>query len=182
MSPKETDRLSRLLSLVLRHEPEKLGLTLDEAGWTSTDALLEALARHGRSATFDNLRHVVETNDKKRFAFNEDLTRIRANQGHSIEVALGYEPTTPPEILLHGTAPQFLASIRSDGLRKGQRHDVHLSASLETAQKVGQRRGNAVILKVRAGDMHRAGHAFQLSANGVWLTDFVPPEFIEFPA
>ena len=181
MTEKETIRASKFLSLVLRHEPERVGLTLGEAGWVGVEELLQAVNRHGVALTLDDLRHVVATSDKKRFAFSEDGLRIRASQGHSVEVDLQYPPQTPPEILYHGTAARFLDSIRQHGLQKMERHDVHLSAETKLTLQVGGRHGKPVLLTIRAGDMHRAGFVFRCSANGVWLVDNVPPQFIQFP-
>ena len=172
--------VSKFLSLVLRHEPQRIGITLDEAGWTDVDGLLAAAARHGNPFTREELLHVVATNDKKRFALSDDGTRIRASQGHSVSVELGYEPSEPPEKLYHGTATRFVESIRGEGLRPGERQHVHLSTTPEIATGVGQRHGKPVVLTVRAGAMHRAGYAFYVSANGVWLTPSVPVEFLEF--
>jgi putative RNA 2'-phosphotransferase len=177
------DRLvktSKFLSLVLRHQPEKIGLKLDEAGWTPVDELLSRCRDHGVIITRDELREVVANNDKKRFSFNDDGLLIRANQGHSVEVDLGYEPALPPGILYHGTAERFLASIREQGLIKGRRHHVHLSADLETAEKVGRRHGKPVVIRVAAGRMHQDGIVFYLSANGVWLTEHIPVPYLSF--
>lgn len=179
MTEKELIRTSKFLSLILRHEPGRVGLKLDSAGWVSVSKLLEAVNRNGVSLTLDQLKHVVAANDKKRFAFSEDGRLIRASQGHSIGVDLEYEPQTPPEFLYHGTPERFLESIRANGLNKGQRHHVHLSPDPQTAAKVGQRRGRPVVLTIRSGEMHRQGHVFYRSANGVWLVDNVPPDFIE---
>ncbi len=172
---------SKFLSLVLRHEPGLIGIALDDAGWTDVDALLAACARHGQPVTRAELDELVAASDKQRFAFSPDGRQIRANQGHSVEVDLALEPITPPAVLLHGTVDKFLAAIRAQGLIKGERHHVHLSAERETANKVGQRRGRAVVLTVQAGAMAAAGHVFYRSANGVWLVDHVPPAFIDFP-
>jgi putative RNA 2'-phosphotransferase len=178
MDPK---RISKFLSLVLRHEPGKIGIILDAQGWTDCDELIAAAARHGLRFDRATLLEIVRTNDKQRFALSDDGTRIRANQGHSVAVDLALVPEPPPETLFHGTVEKFLASIRLEGLRKGERHHVHLSPDLVTATKVGQRRGKPVILRIRAAEMAKAGHEFFLSENGVWLTDTVPPEFIDFP-
>jgi putative RNA 2'-phosphotransferase len=172
--------VSKFLSLVLRHRPEKLGLTLDREGWVSVSALLEALEAHGRRLTPDELREVVRTNDKQRFAFSPDGLSIRASQGHSIEVELGYEPAEPPALLYHGTAERFVPSIRRQGLLKGRRHHVHLSELEATARAVGSRYGRPVVLRVACGRMRADGHAFFRSANGVWLTDSVPARYITF--
>ena len=179
---KNTVRASKFLTLIIRHEPEKVGLQLDEAGWVGVDELLAAVNRNGLALTLEQLKSIVANNDKKRFAFSEDGVRIRASQGHSVEVDLKYSPQTPPEWLYHGTPERFVESIRTGGLHKGERHHVHLAADEATASKVGERRGRRVILKIRAGEMHRAGHAFFRSDNGVWLAESVPGEFIEFPA
>ena len=179
MHPKELVKLSKFLSLVLRHEPERIGITLDSAGWVPVIDLMAACERHGIALSYTDLAEVVATSHKKRFAFSEDGQRIRANQGHSVEVDLGLTPVPPPEILYHGTVEKFLPSIRNEGLRKGERHHVHLSADETTAIKVGERRGQPVILKIAAGKMHADGHPFFLSANGVWLTDHVPVLYIQ---
>ena len=181
MNDKETTRTSKFLSLVLRHEPERVGLKLGEAGWVGVEELLQAVNRHGVSLTLDQLKHIVATSDKKRFAFSEDGLRIRASQGHSVEVDLQYPPQMPPETLYHGTAMRFLDSIRLNGLQKMERHDVHLSAETKLTVQVGSRHGKPALLTIRAGDMHRAAFVFRCSANGVWLVDHVPPQFIQFP-
>lgn len=181
MNDKETIRTSKFLSLILRHEPERVGLKLDEAGWTGVDDLLRAVNQHGTPLTIEQLQRIVATSDKKRFAFSEDGRRIRASQGHSVEVDLRYVPQKPPEILYHGTAIRFLDSIRKNGLQRMERHDVHLSTETKVTVQVGGRHGKPALLTIRAGDMHRAGHEFRVSANGVWLVKRVPPEFIEFP-
>ena len=182
MTEKEATRTSKFLSLVLRHEPERIRLKLDAAGWVEVEELLQAIQRQGNPLTLEQLKHIVDTNQKKRFAFSEDGRRIRASQGHSVEVDLEYAPEVPPERLYHGTATRFLDSIRQNGLKKMQRHDVHLSPEGKLGEQVGGRHGKPVVLVVRAGEMHRAGHVFRRSANGVWLVKQVPPEFIDFPA
>ena len=163
---------------MLRHKPETIGISLDANGWVDVDELLDAFEDHGRAMTIPELEKVVRENDKQRFIFSEDGLRIRAHQGHSVQVDLGLQPQSPPGVLYHGTVESFMESIFKDGLQKGRRHHVHLSPNLETATKVGQRRGRPVILEIQAGEMHRAGHSFFVSANGVWLADFVPPQFI----
>lgn len=172
---------SKFLSLVLRHEPHSIGIELDPAGWVDVDVLLAACGRAGVAIDRPLLEQVVAENEKKRFAFNDDGTRIRASQGHSVEVALGYEAAVPPERLYHGTAAKNVGSILASGLNPGSRHAVHLSESPETAVAVGARHGRPVVLGIRAGDMHRAGLRFEKSANGVWLADGIPPQFIEPP-
>ena len=169
------------MSLVLRHEPERIGLTLDRAGWVEVEALLTACRAHGRPLERAELEDVVANNEKKRFAFSDDGQRIRASQGHSVEIELGYTPEVPPAELFHGTATRFLDAIRREGLQKQGRHHVHLSADAETAEKVGQRHGKVALLTVRSGEMHALGRPFFRSENGVWLTEQVPVEFIVFP-
>ena len=173
---------SKFLSLVLRHDPAKVGVVLDDAGWTAVATLLDALGRHGHPLTRAELDELVRTSDKQRYALSPDGTRIRANQGHSVDVELDLPVTAPPTRLFHGTVAEFLPSIREKGLIKGSRHHVHMSADTETATKVGGRRGKPEILVIRAAEMAAAGHVFFRSANGVWLTDVVPPQFIEEPA
>ena len=180
MTDKELIRISKFLSLILRHEPERVGLRLDDAGWVGVAELLNANNQQGVSLTLDQLKHIVATSDKKRFAFSEDGLRIRASQGHSLEVDLQYEPQAPPELLYHGTATRFLDSIRERGLERMERHAVHLSAETKLTFQVGGRHGKPVLLVIRAGDMHRAGHLFRCSANGVWLVDHVPAQYIQF--
>jgi putative RNA 2'-phosphotransferase len=172
---------SKFLSLVLRHDPARIGITLDAAGWTEVDALLAACAAHGVAITRGQLAEIVAHSDKQRFALSADGERIRANQGHSVEVALGLAPQAPPARLYHGTVRAALDAIRATGLERRARHHVHLSADRETATKVGARRGAPVILTIRADEMAAAGHTFYRSDNGVWLTDHVPPGFIEGP-
>lgn len=183
MTIKSTTKQSKFLSLILRHEPDKIGLTLDEAGWASVPELLAQLEAHGRGMSKEELEHVVAINDKQRFSFNEDKTRIRANQGHSLKTLdLGLQPVEPPEILYHGTAARFLDSILQTGLEKRSRQHVHLSADTETAHKVGIRHGKPIIFQVAAGQMHRSGFVFFCADNGVWLTDHVSVTYLEVMA
>lgn len=174
-------RISKFLSLVLRHQPEKIGLALDPQGWADVDELLAKAQQAGVPVTLDILQAVVESNDKKRFAFSEDRRRIRAQQGHSIEVELGLDPAAPPEELFHGTADRFLDSIRAQGLVAGKRQHIHLSPDGDTAVRVGQRHGRPVVLRVLAGRMHQDGFPFYVSGNGVWLTEVVPARYLVFP-
>jgi putative RNA 2'-phosphotransferase len=169
------------MSLVLRHDPAKFGVELDSAGWARVDELLAAAARAGVPLDEAALRRVVEENDKKRFALSDEGAMIRASQGHSVAVDLGLEPVEPPAVLFHGTATRFLDSIRREGLVPGTRQHVHLSADEATATTVGARHGRPAVLRVDAARMHAARHRFFLSANGVWLTEAVPPEYLIFP-
>jgi putative RNA 2'-phosphotransferase len=178
MNEKETIRISKRLARHLRHDPAAIGLTLAPGGWVEVTTLLGALRAHGFAVTREELDEVVETNNKRRFAFDESGTRIRASQGHSVAVELGLPDATPPDVLYHGTVAKFLDAILREGLRPMNRHAVHLSATLDTARTVGARRGKPVILHVDAAAMAAAGHTFQVSANGVWLTASVPPEYL----
>jgi len=178
INEKQVTRLSKFLSLVLRHKPETIGLTLDENGWTDVKILLQKLKSKGKNVDLITLQYVVENNTKQRFAFNEDQTQIRANQGHSIKIDLGYKPVEPPETLYHGTAERFLDSIFKTGLEKRNRHHVHMSGDLDTASKVGVRHGKLVILEVLSKAMYKDGYPFFISENKVWLTDTVPPQYL----
>ena len=176
---KRATSISKYLSLVLRHNPAAAGVTLDAEGWVGVDELLAGAASQGFSFTRAELEQVVQTNEKQRFAFSVDSQRIRASQGHSISVDLGLTPETPPEVLYHGTVDRFLSSIMDQGLEKLSRQFVHLSPDVETATRVGSRRGQPVILKIAAASMHSDGFRFFCSSNGVWLTERVPPQYIE---
>ena len=180
MQENNKDRISKFLSLVLRHDPGKIGLELDDQGWADVEELISKAADKNMVFSRLELEEVVVTNDKQRFAYNADKSKIRANQGHSIDVELQLEKRQPPEVLYHGTVNRFLESIKAQGLQKMSRHHVHLSADRLTAEKAGSRRGQAVILIVRSGEMSRAGIEFYQSSNGVWLTDSVPIEYIVF--
>ena len=179
LNRKDEIHLGKFLSKVLRHTPELIGIKLDEQGWTDVDELLAKMHTFGKSVSREDLQQIVANNNKKRYAFNEDQSRIRASQGHSVEVELGYSPTKPPEFLYHGTAQRFISSILQLGLQKQKRHHVHLSADTETASKVGIRHGKLVMLTIRSAEMYQAGFEFFLSKNGVWLTEVVPAEFID---
>jgi putative RNA 2'-phosphotransferase len=170
---------SKFLSLVLRHKPEEIGLVLDQNGWASIDELIALANARGTKLSGPEIESIVENSDKKRFAISADGTKIRANQGHSVDIALGLEPQTPPERLYHGTATRFLESIHATGLHSASRQHVHLSTDLATAEKVGSRHGKPVILTVDAGQMARDGHLFYLSENGVWLTETVPAKYLD---
>ena len=178
---KRHTEISKFLSYVLRHRPHEIGVELDAQGWVPIDRLLAAAAAHGRHMSREELEHVVAHNNKRRFAVSEDGLRIRASQGHSTAVDLGYEPAAPPEVLYHGTAREHLDSIRRHGLLRGKRHQVHLSLDEETARAVGQRHGEPLVLVVRSGEMARAGFTFYVAANGVWLTDAVPYRYVDEP-
>ncbi|OWP87928.1 RNA 2'-phosphotransferase [Flavobacterium covae] len=179
MNEKEIKNISKFLSLILRHSPETINLKLDENGWADVEELITKSNKNRKLLDFETLQYVVETNDKKRFSFNDDLTKIRANQGHSISVDLELQPQTPPDELYHGTVAKFMDAILKDGLQKMSRQHVHLSKDKETAIKVGNRRGGAIILKINTHQMTKDGYLFYCSENGVWLTDEVPPKYIQ---
>ena len=171
-------KYSKFMSLVLRHKPEVAGIQLDEGGWTDVDQLLHGARRKGYLLTLELLKEIVETNDKKRFAFNDDCSKIRASQGHSRDVDLGLDPKEPPSELFHGTATRFWSSIQKKGLIKGSRQHVHLSSDLQTAGKVGIRHGKLLVLRIDNRRMREDGFTFYLSQNNVWLTDQVPMEYL----
>lgn len=177
---KQLKSISKFLSLVLRHQPSTINIVLDEQGWVDTKLLLAQMNKHGKRIDLNLLQTVVATNNKKRFAFNEDGSKIRANQGHSVKVALDYEAVEPPATLFHGTATKHLDSIKATGLEKRSRHHVHLSADEQTAVQVGQRHGKPVVIVVLAKEMFEAGHVFFKSENGVWLTESVPTKYLKF--
>jgi putative RNA 2'-phosphotransferase len=178
MDGKRNIRISKYLAKHLRHEPERIGIELDAQGWVGVEELLGAAAAHGFPFSREELEEVVATNDKRRYVIDEDGGRVRANQGHSVTVDLDLPVMEPPAWLYHGTVGRFLDAIRSEGLRPMNRHAVHLSPDRETATRVGARRGRPVVLPVDAGAMHRDGHTFRMSENGVWLVDAVPPGYL----
>jgi len=180
ITTKQIKKISKFLSLILRHKPEVIGLELDENGWVAVETLLSKMNAGNRyfEITFEILSEVVTTNNKKRFAFNEDKSMIRASQGHSLEINLGYEAQKPPKILFHGTAKRFVDEILKTGLEKRNRQHVHLSSDIITATAVGQRHGKPVIFEVSAAAMYQDEFEFFLSENGVWLTESVPAKYL----
>lgn len=182
MKEQNTKKISKFLSLVLRHKPEVIGISLDQNGWVGVDVLLEAMNKNGKQVDRPLLEEVVATNNKKRFAFNEDKSKIRASQGHSVDIELGLKEIQPPDKLFHGTAKKNVDSIFKIGLEKRGRNHVHLSSDDITAIKVGGRHGKPVVLVVMSGEMHRDGMKFYRSENGVYLTDSVDPRYIRLPS
>jgi putative RNA 2'-phosphotransferase len=178
ISEKETTHISKLLSLVLRHKPDTIGIELDENGWTDVAVMINKINQTGLHIDFEILKHVVDTNPKKRFAFNATFDKIRANQGHSVDVELGYVAQQPPAVLYHGTSTRVVDAILKNGLEKMDRHHVHLSTDIETALKVGQRHGKPFIFAIRADEMFQKKYEFYRADNGVWLTDHVPANFL----
>jgi putative RNA 2'-phosphotransferase len=171
-------RISKFLSKHLRHQPDRLGLTLAPGGWVTVDALLAACAAYGMPLTRADLDEVVGKNSKQRFSYDETGARIRANQGHSVAVDLELTPAEPPAVLYHGTGAGAVAAIEREGLYKQRRHHVHLSADVATAVAVGRRHGRPVVFRVDTAAMRAAGYLFYCSENGVWLVDEVPPAFL----
>lgn len=168
---------SRFLSLILRHKPETIGITLDEHGWANVDELIEKISiRHPMS--MEMLEEIVATDNKMRYSFNEDKTLIRANQGHSIDVDVELEEKIPPKVLYHGTGEKYISSIEKEGLIPKSRLYVHLSADYETAVKVGSRHGKPVVYLVNCAEMASDGYKFYRSVNGVWLTKHVPVKYM----
>lgn len=170
-------KIGKYLSLILRHKPQIIGIELDKNGWADTEELINGVKNKFPYFNMEQLEHIVKTNDKKRYSFNEDKSKIRANQGHSLNVDVELKEVQPPEFLYHGTARRFLFSIMKNGLVPGSRIYVHLSHDEETAERVGRRHGEPVVLKIEAGKMNKDGFSFYLSENGVWLTKLVPAEY-----
>lgn len=173
-------RESKFLSRILRHEPELVGLTLGPGGWVLVDDLLRGMKRAGYGLKRDALEQIVADNDKRRFTLSEDSRRIRAAQGHSVAVSLDLPAAIPPVELFHGTATGNLDAIWAEGIKPGRRQHVHLSGDPDTATRVGQRHGKPVVLRISTGKMHEDGHQFWQADNGVWLTDYVAPQYLGF--
>ncbi len=170
-------KLGRFLSLVLRHNPDAAGITLDEHGWADVRELLAGVRRSGRQIDMETLERIVRENNKQRYSFNEDHTKLRANQGHSIPVDVELTATQPPRYLYHGTAARFLPAIQREGIKKMTRQYVHLSGDYQTAIEVRRRHGAPVVITIDAAAMARDGEIFYLSENGVWLCEYVAPRY-----
>lgn len=179
ISEKQQTYISKFLSLVLRHKPEKIGIQLDQNGWVEIKELIEKSNKYGIQFNRETLNHIVSTNAKKRFAFNDQLNKIRASQGHSVKIELGYKNQKPPEILYHGTSEKSVDSIQEKGLEKRNRQHVHLSSDTETAIRVGQRHGKPFVFEILAEEMYNDNFEFYISENGVWLTDNVPTKYLK---
>lgn len=179
-SDKQKKNTSKFISLILRHKPETIGITLDEHGWADVDDLIAGINRQeGHVLDRDLLEEIVRTDEKQRYSFNEDHSLIRANQGHSIPVDVELEEKTPPDVLWHGTGEKYVSSIDVQGLNPRSRLYVHLSSDIETAKKVGNRHGRPVIYEVNCAAMIKDGYRFFLSANQVWLTKEVPTQYLK---
>lgn len=170
---------SKFLSFILRHKPETIGLKLSDSGWVKIEDLIDAARKNGRMINKELIDEVVKTNDKQRFTYSSDGLYIRANQGHSIQIDLDLKAQVPPNILFHGTAEKFVDNIFKEGLLKMKRHHVHLHVSKDDARKVGERRGKPIILEIDSKSMYDDGLSFYLSKNGVWLTEYVSPQYIK---
>ena len=171
-------KLGRFISLILRHHPEQIGITLDSEGWADTQALLDGINASGRRIDMETLERIVRENNKQRYSFNGDKSKIRANQGHSIPVEVGMQVMTPPDRLYHGTATRFLDSIKRDGIKKMSRLYVHLTKDVETAVSIGKRHGKPVVLVIDTKAMHKDGYTFRLSDNGVWQSEDIPWRYV----
>lgn len=178
MISKEDMRISKFMSLILRHKPEEIGLKFDEYGYIKTSDLINGLNRKGYKVIISDIERIVDEDDKQRYSFNHDKSKIKANQGHSIAVNLELQAIEPPEVLYHGTATRFSENIFKEGIKKQARQYVHLSADIETATKVGKRHGELVIFKINSVQMYKDGYKFFLSENKVWLTDYVPIKYL----
>ena len=173
-------RISKLMSLLLRHQPEKAHLDIDVNGWVNVDQLVRNMNVYcGTSISREDIYQIVQTDAKQRYALSANAEKIRANQGHSIQVDLGLKERDPPSVLFHGTGKKSVQSILEEGLKKMSRQHVHLSQSIEVATSVGKRHGSVCIFKIRSKEMAENGYKFYLSENNVWLTDSVPAEFLE---
>lgn len=173
-----TENLSKFISLILRHKPEEIGITLDDSGWANVNELIDGINNSGRNIDIGILEEIVKTDNKQRYSFNEDKTKIRANQGHSIKVNIDFKELEPPNILYHGTATKAIEGIKYQGIKSMSRQWVHLSKDFEMAKQVGSRHGKCVILIINAKRMYKDGIKFYLSENGVWLTEYVDPKYI----
>lgn len=178
MSKSSDTSLSKFISLILRHRPEDIGITLDKSGWADTKALLNGINRTGQNIDMETLERIVREDSKGRYSFNEDKSKIRANQGHSIPVEVEMPIVAPPDRLYHGTAERFLDSIKRDGIRRMNRLYVHLSGDAETAFKVGSRHGKPVVLVIDTVSMLADGYVFRLSENGVWQSEDIPWKYV----
>lgn len=171
--------LSRYMSLILRHKPEIIEITLDEHGWANVNELIKGIAKNNAGFNMDILEQIVRTDSKQRYSFNDDKSLIRANQGHSVNVDVELKEKEPPEYLYHGTGEKYVKSINQDGLIPKSRLYVHLSKDIKTAENVGKRHGKEVVYRINSGQMYRDGYKFYLSENGVWLTKEVPVKYLE---
>ncbi|HCI2563749.1 TPA: RNA 2'-phosphotransferase [Clostridioides difficile] len=173
------DKLSIFISLILRHKPETIGIKLDDYGYADVNELIEKINNTGRNINIEILEQIVKEDNKQRYSFNDDRSKIRANQGHSINVNVELRELEPPKCLYHGTATRFLENIKKEGIIRQSRLYVHLSNDIDTAVKVGKRHGVPVVLKINTGKMYENGYKFYLSENNIWLCKYIPFEYVE---
>ncbi|MFA1719042.1 RNA 2'-phosphotransferase [Clostridioides difficile] len=173
------DKLSIFISLILRHKPETIGIKLDDYGYADVNELIEKINNTGRNINIEILEQIVKEDNKQRYSFNDDRSKIRANQGHSINVNVELRELEPPKYLYHGTATRFLDNIKNEGIIKQSRLYIHLSRDIDIAVKVGKRHGTPVILKINTGKMYENGYKFYLSENNVWLCEYIPFKYVE---
>ena len=179
MNEKERINLSKFLAYILRHNPSAVGISLDERGWADVDELIKGINATGRSIDRDLLEQIVREDKKGRYSFNEDKSKIRANQGHSVSVEVEMDERVPPDILYHGTAKRFLESIKEHGILRRSRNFVHLSGDIKTAFVTGSRHGEPVVLAIGTKEMAAEGYRFYLSANGVWQSSDIPWKYVK---
>lgn len=160
---------SKRLAYLLRHS--KLP---NHKGWIKVDVVQNELG-----VLLLDIQKIVYEDTKGRFEFSEDKSSVRALYGHSIDVNLGLEPTTPPPVLYHGTAEKYIDSIMKEGLRPRKRNFVHLSETMDMAKQVGARHGSPVVLSIDIEAMIRGGYKFYKAQNGIWLTGDIPPIFFK---
>ncbi|EGT5447322.1 TPA: RNA 2'-phosphotransferase [Clostridioides difficile] len=173
------DKLSVFISLILRHKPEIIGIKLDDYGYADVNELIEKINNTGRNINIEILEQIVKEDNKQRYSFNDDRSKIRANQGHSINVNVELRELEPPRFLYHGTATRFLDNIKKEGIVSKSRLYVHLSNDIDTAVQVGKRHGVPVVLKINTGKMYENGYKFYLSENNIWLCKYIPFEYVE---
>ncbi|VIF91215.1 RNA 2'-phosphotransferase-like protein [Clostridioides difficile] len=173
------DNLSVFISLILRHKPETIGIKLDGYGYADVNELIEKINSTGRNISMEILEQIVKEDSKQRYSFNEDRTKIRANQGHSIKVNVELKELEPPKYLYHGTATRFLDNIKKEGIISKSRLYVHLSNDIDTAVQVGKRHGIPIVLKINTEEMCENGYKFYLSENNIWLCEYIPFKYVE---
>ncbi|ENY8552384.1 TPA: RNA 2'-phosphotransferase [Clostridioides difficile] len=173
------DKLSIFISLILRHKPETIGIKLDDYGYADVNELIEKINNTGRNINIEILEQIVKEDNKQRYSFNDDRSKIRANQGHSINVNVELRELEPPRFLYHGTATRFLDNIKKEGIISKSRLYVHLSNDIDTAVHVGKRHGISIVLKINTGKMYENGYKFYLSENNIWLCEYIPFKYVE---
>ena len=175
----KTTNISRYIALLLRHHAEKAGLCLDEHGWVEVEALIQGVRRRYPEFNRAVLDEIVARDSKQRYAYNQNKTCIRANQGHSIPVDVELKQALPPTILYHGTGEKYVESIQKVGLIPKSRLYVHLSTDIQTAIQVGKRHGQPVVYQIDTQQMIHDGFIFYISANHIWLTKAVPVQYLK---